>query len=203
MIEYILLTIVNPVPNLDLLPSPAYVAQSVKRHWNLQEYQKLLSQTDQSLKNFAECKDVDFHQLVQAWWRKSQASHQLLATKYRNKKVDGFRDFELSQEMSKIDLTKLDLILLARGQKTIFHTQRWLRQVYSVDSNSSKDFQIPKSPSLPFVLNGSRGGPLEPSYASFEPFFRYERQSTIAWVISGMKTPRPREMTIDRMLRKL
>lgn len=188
---------------LDELPSPAFVAQSVGVHKDIAEYKSLLSHSKTVLLKLARYSTNQRSSLICSWWRKNSKFHCELQVKHKHEHDGIFCDIELTRGMSQVDMSKLDLIFVINGQKPLFHTESWLRKVYSVTQDFSKPFVIPDYPEVPWVLGGSKGGVIEPPDSSFEPFFMSESKATSKWIESKMKGKPPVAMTVARMYRKI
>ncbi len=203
MVSLMLFIFAAPPFELDELPSPSFVAQSVGVHRSIAEYKSLLSHSKTVLSKLARYSTNQRSALICSWWRKNSKFHRELQVKHNHRHDGIFCDIESSRGMSQVDMNKLDLIFVINGQKPLFHTEGWLRKVYSVTQDFPKPFVIPDYPEVPWVLGGSKGGVLEPSDSSFEPFFMSESKATSKWIESKMIGKPPAAMTVGRMYRKI
>lgn len=184
--------------NLSDLPSPALVEDLVKSH-DVTAYTLALKDTKQMLLKFSNCKEEDKARLLKSWWQTATAKH-MAFSKSAPVERSKWRSYQISAEMNRVDLTKVDLLLVGHGRQPFFHTEEWLYQLYGVELG--KPFTISDRPSIPEMFRGPKAISWERGAPSFDWFFKDEAATVSSWIDRDGKDPQPKPMTPSIMFRK-
>jgi hypothetical protein len=74
---------------------------------------------------------------------KISLKHRVYAIEYA-KSTSVSKTYLMTNDMSKADLSKIDILFLATGRKPVFHTELWLRKLYGCNRNIKMPFHLPE-----------------------------------------------------------
>ncbi len=181
------------------LPSPAYVAERARLR-RQKEYENALKLTSTLLERYKNCNSTVKEQLISKWYEQIWPDHVRYTKDYSN----GILGRIFEESLSGVDMTKLDLLLLTEGKSPVFHTEGWIRYLYSNKGKPGSPFTVQtKNIEVPYGFSMSRGGTLEPPFASFDQFFVDESKMVKNWIDGKFVALNLQPMTNKKMFAKM
>ncbi len=190
----------RPAVDLESLPSPSFVCGIISTRRSLVEYQRNLSLVETILVKYKQLTEHEKEDCIRFWFASIRDRH----AKYVSQLKGQMFPIQISEEQAKVDLTKIDLLLLADERVPLFHTEKWMRNVFSLKKDISQfkiNWPIRGYPNQ--IVTEYTGLPPEPGAASFEKFYAKETSKLCTWIvlkkhIKAEYTP----MSDDRMYQK-
>jgi transcription antitermination factor NusG len=184
--NYLILVATTCSFNLSDLPSPAAIVDSIMQN-SLGIYQKQIKRTSIFLAEYTKMSRKDRDQLIVSWVRDSKDARKKARGLLSNS-ASLSRDYLITSDLERLDLTKLDILRMADHKQPIFHTRFWLDCVYQTGSKNEKSFVVPERIRiLPSMFSSFSGRIKEPAMPSFDPFYDEESAMVEDWVNSKLK----------------
>ena len=184
------------------LESPVKMFEIADRLGDLEKYRAQLKNTEEFLFAFRSLDKPSKIQLLKGWLKDAQLAEARLKPEV-SKFVELKRSYKWRDEMDQYDLSKIDLILLSDNKRPIFHTEFWLRNLYSSEFRSDFLGRISKGINRLPTVSGNNLTYLELPSPSFDPFMSDEARVARAWIGSGLKDSTIYAMTPEIMAGKM
>lgn len=197
----IIYLISSQLPDLEELPSPAYVHWRLSNRLEAIEYKKLLTKSKSILSQFMKLDRTSQAKTVRNWFLASADRQTAFALKGLKREIFDCH-YEVTPSMSKVDFNKFDLLLLSMGMKPLFHTEFLIRALYSADMRDGTPFVINPVKGLPTKISfGFHSGPrAEPRSTSFDRFSVKQVKVFIEWFKSSEPIKQLEPMTFGKMV---
>jgi hypothetical protein len=197
----ILFPIIPPALGLDDLPSPAYVHWQLAHKLNKATYKGLMLRSKTVVDRFIKLSDARQAEAIREWFQAQTPIHSSLKSQ-RKTRTAFDTQYEVTPQMSNVDLAKLDVIFLYKGMRPVFHTEFFLRALYSADLQDGSKFRIDPNMGWPTKISfGFHSGPRgEPRSSSFDQFNSKQLKLVLNWINGSAPIEQLEPMTLPKMI---
>lgn len=187
--------------NLKKLPSPPLVYWQLGHKLDKIQYRELLTEAKSIMEALVVLDKSTQADIIRKWLRDSQKEHADFERKNSSKDVFD-TNYDFNEHMSEVDRAKLDIVFLYNDLKPVFHTEIFLRALYSADPKEGSKFRINPTKGWPTKISfGFHSGPrTEPRSASFDKFSRNQLEVVLKWQDSKEPIKQLTPMTFGKMV---
>lgn len=141
--------------DLNQLPSPAAIANSVTSGFNLPKYRWLIDENYEIVKLFGNLSRSQQKKLIKRWFARADAPHTKLVKLYKSAEIP----WSPTKPMIQYDLSKVDILRIKMHLPPIFNSLNTLKRLYNSNELERGLLSPSNGMELPNIFTSTGGRP--------------------------------------------